>query len=266
MWISQKIKGCWCEQRLPSMVQVPLLRLWRLISPWQRRYGTEADFWNEHIDRIRHYDQDILQRIFPLELFDYASDFYAKRGQRPEVLEVGSGPFSLLTAGVASGRINLVAVDPLANVYRRIAKRRGWKPLVQPVIGTGEHLDRLFLTGSFDVVYASNAVDHAGNPRHCLEQMVRVLRHGGMLMVEGYVREGTVEGWAGLHQFDLIPEGRELVCYRKDGSREILTEKLGLVCRKSEVKDGNARRNGTEHLIREGWGNWFTMVFEKMEP
>lgn len=263
MWIIKKLSSCWRERRLPSMVHVPLMHIWRKVSPWQRRYGTEADFWNEHIDRIRHIDHDTMKRVFPVELQQHADTFMAKEGRIPEVLEIGSGPLSLLSSGSVSGCIKLTAVDPLADTYRRIAKRKQWNPMVQPIYGTGEHLERLFGQDVFDVVYASNALDHAENPRNCLAQMVRVLRGGGLLMVEGYIREGSLEGWAGLHQFDLIPEGGELVCYGRSGVREVLTANLGLVCKVSVIKDGNDRKNGTEYLIREGWANWLTMVYEK---
>ena len=90
------------------------------------------------------------------------------------VLEVGSGAHGLIFYFVAAER---VGVDPLADEYRRLFP--AWQGRARTIAAFGEKLP--LEDSSFDVVLSDNVVDHAENPRHIVEEIVRVLRPGGLL-------------------------------------------------------------------------------------
>jgi SAM-dependent methyltransferase len=90
------------------------------------------------------------------------------------VLEVGSGAHGLIFFFDAEERIG---VDPLADHYRTLFP--AWQDRATTVAAFGERLP--FEESRFDVVLCDNVVDHAKDPRGIIEEIVRVLRPGGLL-------------------------------------------------------------------------------------
>ena len=90
------------------------------------------------------------------------------------VLEVGSGAHGLIFFFEAAEKIG---VDPLADQYRELFP--AWQGRARTIAAFGEALP--FDDGSFDVVLSDNVVDHAESPRRIVEEMVRVLKPGGLL-------------------------------------------------------------------------------------
>jgi len=70
-----------------------------------------------------------------------------------------------------------MGVDPLADHYRQLFP--AWQDRAETVAAFGESLP--FAEGSFDIVLCDNVVDHAENPRRICEELVRVLKPGGLL-------------------------------------------------------------------------------------
>ena len=92
----------------------------------------------------------------------------------PRVLEVGSGAHGLIFFFEGKERIG---VDPLADHYRELFP--AWQGRARTIAAGGEQLP--FADGSFDVILCDNVVDHAERPRRIVEEIVRVLRPGGLL-------------------------------------------------------------------------------------
>lgn len=90
------------------------------------------------------------------------------------VIEVGSGAHGLIFGfGGGFG----VGVDPLAVDYKRLFPK--WQKDADTVAAIGEELP--FADGAFDVVLSDNVIDHAENPLKIVEELVRVLKPGGLL-------------------------------------------------------------------------------------
>jgi len=90
------------------------------------------------------------------------------------VLEVGSGAHGLIF-GLANSFG--VGVDPLAVEYRQLFPKiqtSAW-----PVAAIGEELP--FADASFDIVLSDNVIDHATRPLAIIDEIVRVLKPGGLL-------------------------------------------------------------------------------------
>jgi SAM-dependent methyltransferase len=232
-----------------------------------RDYAAELGFWQDYIAKhgAQVSDLDCWEKAFPHDLRGWVEKTYQEPGEI-EVLELGSGPVSLLAWGVEARLFRLTAVDPLADEYARLMA--GCPYPVKPLVGFGEQLSSLFQPRSFDVAYSSNALDHTGDPRQCMEQLALMVKDGGLLYCEGFLREGTNAEWEGLHQHDLIPEDGHLVAYDRNGRRVVLTEALGLDCVQQEVKPLIARgltSHGYEWDEQEErdwrYDDWFTLVW-----
>jgi len=91
-----------------------------------------------------------------------------------KVLEVGSGAHGLVFGfGTKLG----VGVDPLAVDYKRLFPRVQASAVT--VAAIGEELP--FDDGSFDIVLSDNVIDHAEHPLAIIDEIVRVLKPGGIL-------------------------------------------------------------------------------------
>lgn len=95
-------------------------------------------------------------------------------GDDARVIEVGSGAHGLIFYFGTEGG---VGVDPLADHYAALFP--AWQDRARTIAAYGERLP--LPDESFDLVLCDNVVDHAENPRRIVEEMVRVLRPGGLL-------------------------------------------------------------------------------------
>jgi hypothetical protein len=179
------------------------------------------------------------------------------------VLEVGSGPVSLLAGAVDNGLVLVEAVDPLARAYRLLLRQYGIAYPIRPLAGRGEKLPRKLLSRPFDIAYSSNAIDHSRSPRLCLEQMNAAVRPGGFLLLEGFCNEGSEGGWVGLHQHDIRVADGKLVHLDRAGRPSELTTGLPLTYRSYRVtgfRDRGIFSFGYD--LPEGMavasGNWYT--------
>lgn len=192
-------------------------------------FHSELEYWDRELSLQGDYPEAILRRLlpertveeFPPLLYPLIEEMAQRHGRRPRVLDVGSGPLSMLAYGAHQGLIELVAADPLANEYRRLLLKHGYEPTSKLVQCFGEELSAVFGTEAFDIVWIHNALDHSQSPELVLAETVSVLRPGGFLVFQGWSREGTAQSWVGLHQHDIYLEpGGRLTCETRqpDGS------------------------------------------------
>lgn len=239
-------------------------------------YSSEITYWRRNLKRRSPslFDHQARAAAFPQELRQCISDLRRESGRTPELLEVGSGPVSILAAGAEQKLCAIVAVDPLATIYRDLLRLSDIAYPIEPIPGNGESLIRQFSCESFDIVYSSNALDHARSPRQCLEQICGVLRPGGFLLLEGFEREGSHGHWTGLHQHDLFVEGEVLVHMDRTGRRTDLTAEMPLTCISKRIcafKDRNIQSFGYElpanlnPMAPESWLHraWYTILFRR---
>jgi SAM-dependent methyltransferase len=91
-----------------------------------------------------------------------------------KILEVGSGAHGLIFGfGGGFG----VGVDPLAVDYKRLFPK--WQDNAHTIAAIGEELP--FGDDSFDIVLSDNVIDHAERPTKIVEELIRVLKPGGLL-------------------------------------------------------------------------------------
>jgi SAM-dependent methyltransferase len=122
------------------------------------------------------------------------------------ILDVGSGPVTNAGFCHPRKRISLVPVDPLADEYDRMLRAAGLEPPVRTHRVAGERLLDHFGAGRFDIAYACNSLDHSADPLRIVENMVAVVRPGGVVLLRHAHREGEERRYEGLHQwnFDVV--------------------------------------------------------------
>jgi len=155
-------------------------------------------------------------------------DSIRARGQTPRILDVGSGPFSLMYYFKRTGKAEPVAVDILAREYCDMLERFKFCDIVMPRFGTGEFLDVQLAGEQFDIVYIGNALDHTSSPALSWLNALKLTKVDGIIGHGHFVREASAQKQDQLHQFDLYPEEDQLWIDDLKGHCFSLTKELPL--------------------------------------
>lgn len=123
------------------------------------------------------------------------------------ILEVGSGAHGIVF-GLGVGFA--VGIDPLAVHYRSLFSRI--QEGSATVAALGEKLP--FADASFDAVLSDNVIDHAERPFEILDEMVRVLRPGGLFYFTVNVHHPLYNAASRLHgAWNAVGIGLELSAF-----------------------------------------------------
>lgn len=132
-------------------------------------------------------------------------------------LEIGSGPNSNLSYWVDNKLLKVIAIDPLADVYKKIMKKLNYKYPITPIKIKAEDLMKYFKKETFHIIFAQNSLDHAENPLLCFKNAYNLLKKGGFLFVCSNIKEGSRKLWLGMHKFDIYVENNELFLANQKG-------------------------------------------------
>lgn len=208
---------------------------------WDSHLSDELEYWESMIAGTFHKKEWVAGFHRRAKGIDIAPSYlhqYLDNGAR--VLDVGSGPATVL-GGVLNGKpIDITAVDPLANHYMALYSAHQITPLVKPIYGEAEMLQQI-VSGNFHFVYSRNALDHSYDPMRAIQGMIDVCVQGGVVFFENVVNEGYNEKYKGLHQWNFMHASSDLVIWKHDGSAWLAGREL------RGFKTLNA------YIIREGW-------------
>ena len=114
-------------------------------------YKGEIGFWENWIPKTwkQISKKESWEKIFPKALAEHINDFRKVNNNTVRILEVGSGPASLLAWSVHKNLCEIVAVDPLAKEYKRILDKYNYIYPIKPIVGKGESLLKLFKENYF---------------------------------------------------------------------------------------------------------------------
>ena len=205
--------------RLKSAVRRALLRTRPGTRLWWRSQGLphELAFWSDWFE-LRggpRWEQDYRRRLEPAPLIDdplVTERLDELAATDVKVIDVGAGPISRLGNRYPGKRIDLVAADPLADDYDQLLRRFGVEPYVRTVKAHGERLLERFTTGSFDIAYAVNSLDHSYDPLLIVRNMVALVHPEGAVLLRHTRNEAEHRRFSGPHQwnFDVV-EGEVLI-------------------------------------------------------
>jgi len=220
-------------------------------------FQAEIDYWDKELSLSGVYPHAIINRSTPSlmykeypQLFDKYLNLLPKENAI-KVLDVGSGPLSMLAYGHYKKLYDLDCVDPLADIYRKLLEKYHFEISYGMINCPGESLSNILATNSYDIVWIHNALDHSQNPETVMIEMSKVLKRGGYLCVAGWAREGTAEGFLGLHQNDLYLEDGHLVLATKGSAT-------------SKVIDSLPKLQVVEHDTNNDTREWFHIVYRKI--
>jgi len=108
----------------------------------RRDYAEEIVFWKEILASCPETIADPHYRAeaFPKYLRLCIDELKEGRERQLKLVEIGSGPLSILASGIDQGLFDITAIDPLAQVYNKLMRQNGLSYPVKPVRGFGEKL------------------------------------------------------------------------------------------------------------------------------
>jgi SAM-dependent methyltransferase len=214
--------------RLPTRIKIWLgvsLGRWEYqLGFWDNWFRTEGGAFHE--DFVARTDPTRSREVFPKHLDPYIELLRSKfEGEIVKILDVGSGPISVLIWGQRAGVFELTCVDALGRQYQKMFEKYNLScPLAIDAL-TGESMS---YNESFHKAYARNALDHCLSPRAAFQNMVKAVKVGGYVVIGTAVDEGTYENWMGGHQYNLDLQVGHLLLTDRLGSTFVLTEHMPL--------------------------------------
>ena len=201
---------------LPRRLLAQTARGRRLV--WRTRTGTEVDFWADWLvgaPGTEQWTTDREERLAPeTEIRDPAvrEELARNPANAVSIIDVGAGPITWLGYRYPGKTVTIVAVDPLADEYDRLLEDAGLDPPVRTMCVAGEDLLEHFDRGTFDIAYATNALDHSADPLGIISNMVALVRPGGIVLLRHKRNEGESAHYGGLHQWNFdVDDGRLVV-------------------------------------------------------
>ncbi len=209
-----------------------LRRLGLLDGEWEKGLPEEVQFWEYSLGKAVGNPDSV---PFPyrrwvdpgLELQEeFKALIAAPAGATVRLLDVGSGPLTRLGKRWEGRRLEVHAVDPLAEEYKALMARLRIPAPVAPEAGRGEALLEKFPPAYFDLVHASNSLDHASDPMLAIRQMLAVAKPNCYVYLNHFARVGALEKYSGLHQWNFEIKGSDMIVSDGRGQRFSLAKEL----------------------------------------
>ena len=184
------------ELRARKIAEVGPAQLWRRVQ------DHEIGFWDDLLGSTQMPRMNA-NRGLPA----YVTELIPQPGARVEILDVGSGPMTILGDHWRGRDVRITAIDANAAEYDRLLAKHGITPPCRKKFGYAEDLGSIVPVSSFDLVHARNCIDHSKDPLRAIEHMVRAVKPGCCVFLNHYISEGRRNQYAGPHQGNLFPLG-----------------------------------------------------------
>lgn len=176
------------------------------VTWWRGWLGSvEGQMWLSEVERVECPLQDATVARLLEELSQPSI----------RILDVGAGPVTHLGYTYPGKQLLICAIDPLAEEYARLLRELHVECPIPTIKGQGERLLDQFEPESFDLVYASNSLDHSYNPLAIVDNMLQVVTRGGFVMLRHYRNEGRTGNYHGLHQWNFDIRNGDLVIWNE---------------------------------------------------
>jgi len=205
---------------------------------WGRKLPSELRFWEKWVaTRGLTWPEEFARRTNP----DAEMEFYISRFVKSEhdrILDVGAGPLTVVGTRWQGNRMDVTAVDPLADAYNELLDRYKIAPPVRTQSVAAEELTHYFPPNSFDLSFARNCLDHSYDPFLAIEQMLCVTKQGGKVVLLHEVNEGANELYRGLHQWNFSQRQEEFLISAPAKDAINVSQKIGMMGQVSVALEG----------------------------
>lgn len=191
------------------------------LDVWHNRAQSEIGFWrNWVLSEGGKWPEDFKRRTDPeTPLIDVVQhqldDMKFDQTGPAEVLDIGSGPLSLLGYSIPDKPVNLTLLDPLAKAYNSILDKAGIEGLPRPQEGFFETALGQLGANRFHVVWCRNSLDHSLDPLLGLYNLIALCRPGGRLVLSFHPNEAGTGNYQGLHQWNLSRSNDKILLGQK---------------------------------------------------
>lgn len=185
------------ERKLKIILPISSSTRWKWnikseIRFWDKCIRTNGLIWPEEY-KLRHDSNLELQQEI-VQLLPETDEV--------KILDVGAGPFTYLGKVYTKSKLNIIAIDPLADEYDRIMKKYNVTPLIKTIKLDAEKISEKYEKESFDLVFARNSIDHSYSPEQAILSMLQVLKSDCYIYLKHRPNEAEKEDWQGLHQWN----------------------------------------------------------------
>lgn len=173
-------------------------------TKWKLGIKSEIRFWDSYFRTKGLQWSDTYKERFDTELpmQPRPAELLAGMPSEVHILDVGAGPLTFLGKKSGDKKIQITAIDPLADEYDKILKKYDVHPPVRTRCLSAEDIKKEFSSDSFDLAVARNCIDHAYNPEIAICNMIDVVKSGSYVLLEHRENEAENENWEGLHQWN----------------------------------------------------------------
>jgi 2-polyprenyl-3-methyl-5-hydroxy-6-metoxy-1,4-benzoquinol methylase len=169
---------------------------------WNKALPDELRFWDNWLQtKGSEYPGDFDFRMDPnSEVQPFVAQYLKSRDDR--ILDVGSGPLTILGKNFNGKKLNIDACDALAKEYIELLEKYYIEPLIKTQYGMVESVHICFDYSYYDIVYAQNCIDHCLSPDRAILSMLQVCKPGGKILLVHEINEAENEHYSGLHQWN----------------------------------------------------------------
>jgi glycosyltransferase involved in cell wall biosynthesis/SAM-dependent methyltransferase len=187
------------------------------VNFWEKWCRTQGGDWKDEFE-FRLRPDSALQ--------DYIIQFLnTPPGGTLRLLDVGAGPLTDLGKRWPGRKVELTAVDPLGDHYNAILRRHGLTAPVPTAAIGAEALTGSFQLNHFDMVYARNSIDHSLDAPQAIDQMLAVLKPGGVMFMAHFISEATAAGNTGLHGWNFLAQDGDFIVEKYGGAQVNITRR-----------------------------------------
>lgn len=184
---------------------------------WVRGQDVERAYWGTFLTTMlpteTHHDF-FDERVQGSHKFQYHSLIEHIPSSPVKVIDVGAGPVTHVGASHPSKKIEITAVDPLADFYDEILSEFDVARVIPTVPGDAEHLEQLFTPNTFDFAFSRNALDHCSDPLTAISQVFSILKPGCHFFLCGNSNESEKQNYHGSHLWNLEVRGDRPMLWR----------------------------------------------------
>jgi ubiquinone/menaquinone biosynthesis C-methylase UbiE len=188
---------------------------------WTDNLHSEIDFWNRWVaTKGLQWKEDYLYRInLNSEVTGFLREVLqtVNVNENYKILDVGAGPITILGKFYNGIKLNITAVDALAESYNNINWQDNKPEIITQYCET-EKLSETFEENSFDLVHARNTLDHHYDVIESFKNMLYVTKKGGLIIISHTENEANNRKWDGLHKWNFFLEDGDMKIQNLEGT------------------------------------------------